>query len=608
MKLKTLGLLSIFFIAACGSDKKNELPQVTITPNIELNEDESLSITANATDPDGSIENIVWKYESGLRLNTSNSGNTLSLEPIDISKDETSVYSVTVTDNSGDTATATTTINTRYINNPPSVSINVFDVISEGETGNITLNINDIDNNIYSVSWREITSNDLVYSVDENFNLSFEAPDVNEDMVYELEVTVEDVEGEIDTDTISFTVMFVNEPPTAILPEFSTIDFGQTLEVSGENSFDQDNQSLSYTWSILSVPDGSNANLINSDTSIVTFDYDLLGSYTIGLTVNDGITSSEMVSQSFSVTDVLNSLTINLNKPNYPLNEMAANEIPLGETLSPTIIANFNAVGEVDVTSESNINVIGNAFNFIPNTNEIKAINKGIGDIEVTYEQTTELFSNFEVVDAVFSELKVQENFNVYEGREVTVIPEAVFTDGQTSDYEGGEWTANNPEQTSFSILNNFTFLAAEPGQETFIFNTSNENVNDVTTTVKSKDISEVANSLTMSEASAVSSINGIITRGSKFSATLTNTFSESLVFNSIETLDGDNRSDDFTLDELIAAGITDDDNFEINEQIGISVTIGLLGAKYPYKITFNLTDPITGKDIKKIATFESRF
>lgn len=600
-------LFASIFLAACsGGDDKNILPEVNVNSVVELNESESFTLSANPSDTDGTIESVVWSYVSGAQLNTTTDGDSITFLPIDITQDVTSVYSVTVTDNRGDIATATTNVTVRYINIAPAVSITSnIDIIPEGDAGFIEINLSDADDNISTVTWTELTSNNLSFIKDNNNNISFVAPDVTADTLFELEVNVIDIEGETATDTISFFVGFVNEPPLAVLPLSRTIDYGDELSVSGEASNDADGQTLSYNWSITSAPEGSSANLINPNSTEVTLNYDVLGAYELSLTVNDGITDSNVVSQTFTVFDVLNSLTLNLNKPSYPLDDIGDKDIPLGEVLSPTVIANFNAAGDTDVTAQSTINATEGIFTINSDMKQITAVSTGTGDIEISYDGTTELVANINVVNPAFKKLQVDDSFTIYEGRELNIYPKAIYTNGESVDYSAGEWVAKFPDLESvFSISNGHSFLPIEAGNQSFNYVPIESEIESVSTQITALDIAEVSNLLSTSSSKSTVNINGRIQSGSQFSATLINNFSEDLYIDNIVTLDGDGRTQTFSLDELISNGITNDSTLNVNESVGIRVTISFVGASLPYRIIFNLSDPVTGKAIEKAVVF----
>ena len=59
-----------------------------------------------------------------------------------------------------------------------------------------------------------------------------------------------------------------------------------------QRSSDPENQGLTYEWTLVSRPPGSNATLTNPTTPTPTFVADLPGSYVIRLMVNDGTAGS----------------------------------------------------------------------------------------------------------------------------------------------------------------------------------------------------------------------------------------------------------------------------------------------------------------------------
>jgi len=65
---------------------------------------------------------------------------------------------------------------------------------------------------------------------------------------------------------------------------------GETIVLDGSASYDDDGDELTYSWSVVGVPDGSavsNANLINPETITTSFVADVEGIYRVELTVAD---------------------------------------------------------------------------------------------------------------------------------------------------------------------------------------------------------------------------------------------------------------------------------------------------------------------------------
>ncbi len=101
----------------------------------------------------------------------------------------------------------------------------------------------------------------------------------------------------------------------------STLSSCDTLQLDGERSFDPDGDSLSYSWSVDAVPDGSTSStetLVSSTSSRPTFEPDLSGEYSFSLVVSDG-----------TYTSASSRLTLGIHDPDIP-------EVDAGEDQSHT--------------------------------------------------------------------------------------------------------------------------------------------------------------------------------------------------------------------------------------------------------------------------------
>jgi len=68
------------------------------------------------------------------------------------------------------------------------------------------------------------------------------------------------------------------------------------VEFDGRGSYDPDGEDITYHWELVSVPDGSavtEADITGLETGTPSFTWDVVGLYTLRLTVNDGVLDSE---------------------------------------------------------------------------------------------------------------------------------------------------------------------------------------------------------------------------------------------------------------------------------------------------------------------------
>ena len=112
------------------------------------------------------------------------------------------------------------------------------------------------------------------------------------DGTYILSLTVNDGVVDSSPDTITVTAASGNTAPVANAGPDQSVPVSSTVTLNGSASNDPDNDPLNYSWTITSKPTGSNATLSNSGAVNPNFVADLVGTYVISLTVNDGTNNS----------------------------------------------------------------------------------------------------------------------------------------------------------------------------------------------------------------------------------------------------------------------------------------------------------------------------
>jgi hypothetical protein len=93
-------------------------------------------------------------------------------------------------------------------------------------------------------------------------------------------------------DSVSITCSTGNIAPRANAGPDRSAAPGGSITLDGTASRDPNNTSLTYSWRIVNQPSGSNPVLSNATTATPTFRADVLGVYTIALTVSDGSLTS----------------------------------------------------------------------------------------------------------------------------------------------------------------------------------------------------------------------------------------------------------------------------------------------------------------------------
>lgn len=114
-------------------------------------------------------------------------------------------------------------------------------------------------------------------------------PDVRGDYVVQLIVN----DGSVDGAPVTALLTPENRPPVADAGADVSRGLGATVNLDGSASADPDHDTLSYSWRIKSAPEGSVAELAQTDTAAPSITLDLPGEYAVELTVSDGDADSE---------------------------------------------------------------------------------------------------------------------------------------------------------------------------------------------------------------------------------------------------------------------------------------------------------------------------
>jgi hypothetical protein len=111
--------------------------------------------------------------------------------------------------------------------------------------------------------------------------------------VVTLRLTVTDDEGAQGSATVAVTVRNVNMPPVADAGRDAHTLSRDWIRLDGSGSSDADDDPLTYSWSILSAPEGSEATLTGADTSHPELVPDSSGLWEFLLTVSDGLAGAQ---------------------------------------------------------------------------------------------------------------------------------------------------------------------------------------------------------------------------------------------------------------------------------------------------------------------------
>ncbi|MGM0581491.1 MAG: PKD domain-containing protein [Bacteroidota bacterium] len=270
----TVTVLNTPPLADAGVDKSITLPE------------DSVGITGSGTDEDGTISSYLWAQISGPSTAVLLNEDQASMWAKELIAGQYH-FTITVTDNDGDTDADNMVVNvSEYNNSSP--------VVNAGSNRNIDLPTNsltingsatDSDGTIASIEWTQLNGPSTA-SLSNINTLNLTVSELIEGQ-YVFQLTVIDNEGAqvsdqmrvtvISEDVNSFPIVDAGENVTIKLPTNSTTLNGSASDVDGEIS--------SYRWSKLS---GASVTLNNQNTANLTIsDLKMAGSYTFRLSVTD---------------------------------------------------------------------------------------------------------------------------------------------------------------------------------------------------------------------------------------------------------------------------------------------------------------------------------
>jgi len=305
-------------VANAGIDKAITLPA------------NSIALDGSASsDPDGTIASYSWVKVSGPGTPNISNANTATPSVTGMQAGAY-IFELTVTDNSGATATDQVTISvnaavTPPATNQPPIANAGSDATIQAPTNAVNLNGTnsyDPDGSITSYNWAQVSGPSA--SVLQNPTTGTPSAHNLVAGTYVYELTVTDNDGATEKDRVTITVKAAtqtqppvtnNTPPVANAGQDQTITLPtSTTMLDGSASTDQNGTITSYQWTQMNGPNTATISSFSGATSEVS---DLVaGEYTFQLTVTDNNGSNSTATVKVRVVDNLRSTESMLVYPN----------------------------------------------------------------------------------------------------------------------------------------------------------------------------------------------------------------------------------------------------------------------------------------------------
>ncbi|MFY8350887.1 PKD domain-containing protein [Pseudoalteromonas sp. SSM20] len=184
---------------------QNIAPSVSLT-NQTVIEKSEVTISASASDTDGTIQAYQWQQTSGINVELSNTtSNQLKFSAPSIEENTDLTFKLTVTDDDGAQASASMTLTVEAENEAPSVSLTNQTVIEKSEV-TISASASDTDGTIQAYQWQQTSGINVELSNTTSNQLSFSAPSIVEKTDLTFKLTVTDDDGAQTSESMTLTI------------------------------------------------------------------------------------------------------------------------------------------------------------------------------------------------------------------------------------------------------------------------------------------------------------------------------------------------------------------------------------------------------------------
>ena len=254
-------------------------------------------------DPDGNELSYHWITPDGIVLNSPDSVKPSFLAP-EVINDTQFSFSLIVNDGFSESQSSEVFVTVLNVNKPPIADAGTNQSVYEGDIVEMDGSASfDPDNDLITFRW--FAPEGIQLSSDTSANPVFIAPEVTSDTFYTFSLIVNDGQLESIPSVVVISVIHLNSTPVADAGTNQTVIEGELVYLNGSDSFDPDNDEITFRWIApediqLSSETSANPVFIAPEVTTDT-------QYAIILVVNDGKTDSE---PSMVVVTVFN-----LNKP-----------------------------------------------------------------------------------------------------------------------------------------------------------------------------------------------------------------------------------------------------------------------------------------------------
>ena len=294
----------ILFLSGCNSGSgSNATPVADAGPDQYVITGSVVTLDGSgSSDANGNTLTYRWSFVSKPAGSNATLSSSASVQP-SFTVDLTGAYIVSLVVNNGtSSSTADNVTIVAVTNSRPVANAGADESINKNQI--VTLDgsaSSDADGDTLSYSWTLLSKpagSAASLSFADTVNPMFLADKEGD---YTVSLVVND--GLINSAADEVLITAVNTPPVANAGPDQYATTGQVVTLDGSGSYDDDHDTLSYSWSFDFIPSGSSASLTNPTDVAPSFTADMTGEYVVSLIVNDGSEDSEYKTVKITVID-----------------------------------------------------------------------------------------------------------------------------------------------------------------------------------------------------------------------------------------------------------------------------------------------------------------
>ena len=245
---------------------------------------------SNSSDVDGDGLTYQWTLLSRPMDSTTTLSDPTSVQPnFVLDKSGTYIVQLIVNDGTEDSAPDTVTVSTQ--NSKPVANAGADQTVFVSDTAQLNGSLSsDVDGDLLTYQWALLSRPDTSIAALDDPTAVLPSFVADRAGTYVVQLIVND--GTQDSAPATVTISTQNSQPVAKSGADQTVFVDDTVQLDGSTSSDVDGDTLTFDWTLLSVPDGSSAELDDPTSAQPTFVADTAGTYIAQLIVNDGTEDS----------------------------------------------------------------------------------------------------------------------------------------------------------------------------------------------------------------------------------------------------------------------------------------------------------------------------